>query len=60
MTKPFNVLLHYDATQPTTVTYGTGTQMSPACGQTEEIGVTNRPDLVECLKCKAIIEKAGA
>lgn len=58
MTKPYHLLLHYDPTQGG-ITVGTGTLMNPACGQSEEIGVTPRPDLVECLKCKAILEKEG-
>lgn len=59
MTKPYNLMLHYDSTWPTTVGVGTGALMHPACGQSEEIGVTPRPDLVECTKCKRILMNSG-
>jgi hypothetical protein len=62
MTKPYNLMLHYDATKPQSpaVYVGTGALMHPACGQSEEIGVTAHPDLVECTKCQRILEKASA
>jgi hypothetical protein len=60
MTKPYILMLHYDKTVPTTVMVGTGALMHPICGQSEEIGVTNRPDLVQCTKCQRILKNSGA
>jgi hypothetical protein len=54
-TKPYNLMLHYDPTAVCTVMVGTGALMHPVCGQSEEIGVTQHPNLVECTKCKRIL-----
>ena len=53
--RTYEAWLHFqpDASGATTVRVGFGRELHAACGQSEWIAVTSRPDLVECVKCKA-------
>ena len=60
MKQPYNLMLHYDETVAGNLVHvGDGVLMHPACGQRGEIGVTHRPDLVECTKCRRILDTSG-
>lgn len=48
---PYRCRLHYDAGVQG-VWIGHGVDLNPVCGQSEYIGVTGNPDMVECKKCR--------
>lgn len=54
--KPYLVTLHWDSTREGTWT-GFGRDMSPACGQSEFITVTDIAEAVGCQKCLSAMDK---
>jgi len=54
--QPYACTMHFDSTVKG-VWIGFGTDLHPACGQTEYIGVTGLPEAVDCQKCLGIMSK---
>jgi hypothetical protein len=57
--KPYRVTLHWDSTREGTWT-GFGRDMSPACGQSEFITVTDMAEAVGCRKCRDAMERQSS
>lgn len=56
VSEPYRVTLHFDSTISDGLVWsGSGRDLNPACGQSEFISVTPRPDLVDCMKCKTTL-----